>query len=102
MNYDLCSGTCLKKSGIYSVAMFHTMQIRTRFLKARSDFFAAYFGFRGPACGGKRAFLGQRWLRGQAMHGRMKKMPARPGEKGARDGTQQAATGLFLAAAAAP
>ena len=23
MNYDLCSGTCLKKSGIYSVAMFH-------------------------------------------------------------------------------
>lgn len=22
MNYDLCSGTCLKKSGIYSVAMF--------------------------------------------------------------------------------
>lgn len=22
MNYDLCSGTCIKKSGIYSVAMF--------------------------------------------------------------------------------
>lgn len=25
MNYDLCSGTCLKKSGIYSVAMFHVV-----------------------------------------------------------------------------
>lgn len=59
MNYDLCSGTCLKKSGIYSVAMFHIMQIRTRFLKVRSDFFAAYFGFRGPACGGGWLFWGR-------------------------------------------
>lgn len=25
MNYDLCSGTCLKKSGIYSVAMFQNV-----------------------------------------------------------------------------
>ena len=32
MNYDLCSGTCLKKSGIYSVAMFHNTQIRTLFV----------------------------------------------------------------------
>ena len=36
----------------------HIMQIRTRFLKARSDFFVAYFGFRGPACGGEEGFSG--------------------------------------------
>lgn len=30
MNYDLCSGTCLKKSGIYSVAMFQKSRMQTR------------------------------------------------------------------------
>lgn len=29
MNYDLCSGTCLKKSGIYSVAMFQKIKSAT-------------------------------------------------------------------------
>ena len=33
MNYDLCSGTCLKKSGIYSVAMFQReKQLRRQLL----------------------------------------------------------------------
>ena len=30
MNYDLCSGTCIKKSGIYSVAMFQKSRMRMR------------------------------------------------------------------------
>ena len=30
MNYDLCSGTCLKKSGIYSVAMFQKISLAFR------------------------------------------------------------------------
>lgn len=35
MNYDLCSGTCLKKSGIYSVAMFQKVKhFRCRGLNA--------------------------------------------------------------------
>ena len=44
MNYDLCSGTCLKKSGIYSVAMF---QKREEEAHASSSFYA-YRGFESP------------------------------------------------------
>ena len=40
MNYDLCSGTCLKKSGIYSVAMFHVgasyISLAPTFFKSQS------------------------------------------------------------------
>ena len=74
MNYDLCSGTCLKKSGIYSVAMFQKTQIRTYFfLKVRSDFL---FVMKSPVSAMVYSASGWRCCEWDKVHKESKRFPA--------------------------